>query len=384
MAETEILKTQICIVGAGPAGASLALFLEKEKINHIILDAASFPRDKICGDGLDLNSIAMLNHIDPSILEKELKDDGLFNPSWGFRLINPNGKTSEFTFVPEKGKEHQPPYAVTKRIDFDNLLINRFNPQFTTFLSETKATKFEKLDTGWKIEAQQKNKSINIYCNLLVGADGDRSFVLKYVAERNINKEHYGAGLRQYWEAVEGLHEKNLLEVFFPKNNLPLSYFWIFPLGKGMANVGYVMISSVVQKNNFNIKEIFNDLIQNNPALKGRFKNAKPLEPVKGWGLPLASSKRQCYGDGWILVGDAASFICPTTGEGIGTGMRTSFIASKFIRNAIEQNKFDATVFKNYDRELYKRMQGHINTFNITQFISPIMLGGWLKILFIL
>ena len=66
------IKTPICIIGAGPAGASTSIFLCKMNIEHVIVDAAVFPRDKICGDGIDLNAIRVLNHIDTAIVDKEL------------------------------------------------------------------------------------------------------------------------------------------------------------------------------------------------------------------------------------------------------------------------------------------------------------------------
>ncbi|MBK7308042.1 MAG: hypothetical protein IPI88_14115 [Chitinophagaceae bacterium] len=57
------------------------------------MDAASFPGDKICGDGLDLNTIRVLNHIDPAIIEKELAaNKNCFTASQGFRFILPNGR----------------------------------------------------------------------------------------------------------------------------------------------------------------------------------------------------------------------------------------------------------------------------------------------------
>ncbi len=63
-----VYSTKICIVGAGTAGATTSIFLAKMGIPHMIVDAAIFPRDKICGDGLDLNVVRVLNHIDPDLV----------------------------------------------------------------------------------------------------------------------------------------------------------------------------------------------------------------------------------------------------------------------------------------------------------------------------
>jgi len=189
-----------------------------------------------------------------------------------------------------------------------------------------------------------------------------------------VHRDHYAGGVRQYWSGVQGIHTKHLMEVYYPEA-FPMSYFWIFPLGDGFANVGYGMLSSVVVKKNYNIREIFTTLIETDSILKERFSGAKALDSVRGWGLPLATLRRKCSGDGWLLVGDAASMISPTTGEGIGTGMQTGFIAAKFIKRAVDNDCFDETSFKNYDREIYKRMEDDIKLFNISMWFSPKMMG---------
>jgi len=136
-------------------------------------------RDKICGDGLDLKAITMLNHIDKSILENELKENGKIQACWGFRLINPKGKYTEFVFEPPVGNENKPPYGVSKRISFDNILIQKLDDTFATFFQETKAIKIDRIQEKWHVLIQQNDKQKIIIADLLVGADGDHSIVLK-------------------------------------------------------------------------------------------------------------------------------------------------------------------------------------------------------------
>ena len=64
-----------------------------------------------------------------------------------------------------------------------------------------------------------------------------------------------------------------------------------------------------------------------------------------------------------MLTGDAASLVCPTTGEGIGPAMRSGYIAAHFIKRAIDENNFSAEVFKNYEREIYKDLLSDIRIF---------------------
>lgn len=366
------LHTKVCIIGAGPAGATTAIFLAKQNVEHIIIDAAQFPRDKTCGDGLDLKAIAVLNNIDKNIIATETLPQGRINASYGFRIITTKGKHIEFDYKPQC--KNLPPYGTSKRIDFDNLLIQKFDTNYTQFLQQTKAISINKIEDKWQIVVQQNNETLKIICNLLVGADGDHSIVLKTIGERKIDRKHYSAGVRQYWQNVAYTHSSNLMEVYFPKK-YPMSYFWIFPLKNGLSNVGYGMQSQVAAKYKYNVKEIFEDLLLNDNNLKHRFTTATPQENIKGWGIPFASLQRKCFGNGWLLVGDAASMISPTTGEGIGTGMTTGVVAAKFIAQAVELNKYDETVFKNYDREIYKRTNDDIKLYKLCLWISPKFMG---------
>ena len=102
-----------------------------------------------------------------------------------------------------------------------------------------------------------------------------------------------------------------------------------------------------------------------------RFHRAAPLEKPQGWGLPLASRRRRAFGDGYLLAGDAASLVCPTSGEGIGTGMMSGFIAAHFVQNALKNRRFDAEQFKHYDREIYRRLNDEIRLYNMMMRLSP-------------
>jgi len=355
------LHSVVCIIGAGPSGAATSIFLSRLGIKHIIVDSATFPRNKTCGDGLDLKSVRMLNHIDPAILSEIAVADPHFTPSWGFRFITPQGRVRNFEYKPLPGKIHQPPFFVCKRMYFDHFLVKRIDKQTATFLQGTKVVDISRNAGVWHITAKQKDTAVSITCNLLIGADGDHSVVLRYLGQRTIQKEYYAGSVRQYWKNIAGLHEKNLLELYYPKDK-PFSYFWIFPLPNGEANVGFGVQSDLIAKHDYDLKHIFNDLITTDKMLKHRFADASPVGPVQGWGLPLASLQRKASGDGYLLVGDAASLVSPVTGEGIGTGMMSGYVAAHFAKHAIEKNNFNADVFAHYNREIYKRLMDDVKT----------------------
>ena len=98
------------------------------------------------------------------------------------------------------------------------------------------------------------------------------------------------------------------------------------------------------------------ELIAKDPVLKARFKNAKLEGDVKGFGLPLGSKKRPISGEGFMLVGDAASLIDPFTGEGIGNALYSGMFAAEQAARCLEANDFSAAFMQNYDHAAYQRM----------------------------
>jgi menaquinone-9 beta-reductase len=359
MIQTFPEKIDICIIGAGPSGTTTSLFLSKMGIPHLLVEKDTFPRDKICGDGLDLKVMRVLNHYDPNSAYELLKQTEQFGQSWGMRLIGANGLTKDLVYEAKEGQVNFPMFCTSKRLDFDHFLVKKIDKTYANFQQGAEVKNIERVEGGLVLTIHQKGAIYTVFTKMVVGADGDHSVVLRKLDERKIDRRHYAAALRQYYKGIEGMHPKGLLEVYFPKS-MPLSYFWIFPLPNGEANVGFGMASSMVSQKKINIKEKMADIIQNDPIIAPRFKNATPLEKMQGWGLPLASKRKKNYGDNYLLAGDAGSLICPTTGEGIGTGMLSGYIAAHYIQKALKNNDFSAESFKTFHRESYKRLSQDI------------------------
>jgi geranylgeranyl reductase family protein len=351
----ELNASSIVIIGAGPGGCATSLFLAKHKIPHTIIDKAIFPRDKVCGDALSGKTVYVLNQLDPSIIPAFDKQKEQFIESWGVKFVAPNGKAIDIPFKQDMSKEKYPPGFISKRIDFDNELFNRLDKNYATVLDGTEVTEITRNNDLFDVTIV-KNNSTQILKNikLLVGAEGDRSVVSKKLSPNKKENDHYCAGIRAYYEGVEGMHSQNFIELHFLPEMLP-GYFWIFPLPNGMANIGAGMLSSEVSKRKVNLKADMLKAIENNPAISARFKNAKLHGKIQGWGLPLGSKKRPVSGDGFLLVGDAGSLIDPFTGEGIGNALYSGMMAATQIADAVKQNRFDAAFLKQYDDAFYAR-----------------------------
>ncbi len=345
--------TPVCIVGAGPAGAAASLFLTKLKIHHVILEKETFPRDKICGDGLDPNTLRVLQHFDPKAVAELVADAENCQPLKCLRVYAPNRRFSDMF---AQTTDDRPLYIVSKRFHFDNWLFSKLPSEYATILTNATVKNLVRKNGIVTVDFTYENIDYQIDTPLILGADGDHSTVQRKLDERKIDRDHYAAALRQYHHNVTPLEGEPRLEVYFPKN-LPFGYFWIFPLPNGVSNVGLGMQSSELSRTKTNLREAMKDILENDPIIAPRFKNAKPLEESKGWGLPLASRLRKAYGDNFLLLGDAASLIHPLSGEGIGSAMVSGYIAANMAAKALAANRFDADFLQPYQKEAGKRLK---------------------------
>ena len=108
-----------------------SLFLSKNKIHHTILDKATFPRDKVCGDGLSGKVVSVLKKLDASIITEITKNDKQFLGSWGVMFVAPNGKKLDIPFKKDLSQEAHPPGFVAKRVDFDYFLTKKISSPYS-------------------------------------------------------------------------------------------------------------------------------------------------------------------------------------------------------------------------------------------------------------
>lgn len=353
----QILNTDVLILGAGPGGAATALFLAKENIPCIVVDKAVFPRDKICGDALSGKVVEILNRYDRSFVEKLSLDPIQLN-CWGVTFVAPNLEELSIPFrnKPKKTDEKREiaPGFITKRYDFDHFMVKEVKKHAGVNLMEgVEIDQFVKTPEGFT--CSDKSGNYIIHAKLVIDGSGAHSQFAKKIGKLEVEKEHHCAGLRVYYKGVTGIKEGNYIELHFLKDFLP-GYFWIFPLADGQCNVGVGMRSDYVGKKRINLKTELNNIIQKYPQLSERFKNAEPVDDIRGYGLPLGSKKRAISGDNYMLIGDAASLIDPFTGEGIGNAILSGYTAAQQAKEAIESKNFSGTALKKFDEAIYRRL----------------------------
>jgi len=360
---------RVLIVGAGPAGMATALFLAKKGIPSTLIDKATFPRDKICGDGLSGWVLHMLDKLDESWGEELVQDHSFSDHqsgglgSWGIRFYAPNGKSITLPYLSKYNPE-RPPGIVMRRKEFDYFLYHKVkNTDAIEMIEGTEITDFkndgDKIVLTKRHNTTRQNTTPTRYTGkIAVFADGARSKFAQQLSGIQKDDHHHATGIRTYYKSVTIDPESavgNPVEFYFLRSVLP-GYLWIFPLPGGFANVGIGIRTDVMKKKKIHLKSELARCIREDPQLKKRLGGATQTGPVEAWNLPLGSKKRKLSGNRCLLVGDAASLVDPFTGEGIGNALNSGMHAAEQISEAIRLNRFDEEFLKGYDKRIYDKL----------------------------
>lgn len=326
---TSNTKYDIIIVGAGPAGATAALYAKRHGLTTLLLDKQSFPRDKICGDALSGKSVGILRDLE--LLDEVENLPGAFVQSVTFSSPAHDMFNIDLT---QTSLKNIPKGFVIRREIFDEFMFCKAKEAATKYIENFTVTDILS-ENGTVVGVKGKDHSTETreeYKGKIVfGADGYNSIVARKLGLYEHDPKHWVVALRCYYKDVKGLTDQ--IELHYVDEVVP-GYFWIFPLEENYANIGIGMLHHFIKKNNIDLKTALDNAI-NSAFFKERFKNATPVEKPIGWNLPVGSKRRKNFGNGFMLLGDAAGLIDPFTGEGIGNAMYSARIAVETAEKAI-------------------------------------------------
>lgn len=334
------------VVGAGPSGSSCAALLSDKGFRVLLLDKARFPRDKVCGDavgGKALNVLARLG------IEGEIRKKGFLRSS-GIIFSSPSGDEVE---IPIANDDEMAGGFVCRRKDFDNMVFSNAKGKCAV-LEEAEAVDllFEgRRARGVKVKTAD-GKISDFFSKVVIGADGANSLVARKAGMVRFEPAHSCSAVRGYYSGIEGL--RGNIEIHFLPECMP-GYFWIFPLSGNEANVGVGMLLEDIVKRKLNLPVVLEKCLKSR-KFADRFAGAKLEGGVGGWTLPLASAKRRCAGNGFILLGDAASLIDPFSGEGVGNGMKSAAIAADAIGEALSRGLVTEEDCLLYEKTLWQEI----------------------------
>ena len=347
----------IIIIGAGPAGATCALQLRHSKLNVLLIDKATFPRSKTCGDAITGRSIKTLFRCCPELVE-QFRTFPLKTEIKHTRLNINHHKPIDIHWVNEA--------YCCRRADFDQALLQGVR-QYAPNVQILEGFQVNDIIEGDTVPGRyivgNSNQQRYFSTQFLVGSDGTQSIVGKKLTTTRLEQNHHAGAVRAYFSGVKGLH-LNRTEVFVLPEFMP-GYFWVFPLSEDTANIGFGMLTSSIAQQKINLKEAVYAFIQASPELKARFDESTQEGKLEGFGLALGSRRVPMSGEHFLLTGDAASLIDPASGEGISNAIVSGKMAAETIVAAFEAQDFSADFVKDYDKKLFKIIGKELKTSTI-------------------
>jgi geranylgeranyl reductase family protein len=320
------MKTDVLVVGAGPAGSAAAAWAARAGLDVTLVDAETFPRDKPCGDGLTPRAIAELDALGASQwITTRARNAGLRAAGFGQTLYLPWPGGS----LPNYG-------SAAPRLQLDDAIRKVALEAGVTPVEGLRATDVDRDEHG-RVAAvvftDAEKNTTRIHCHRLIVADGVRSQLGRVLGREWHRSTAYGVAARAYISSGRSDDPwiSSHLELRGTQNELLSGYGWIFPLGDGDVNIGVGTLATDKHPAEVNLRQLtqhYTDQQREDWELDGE------LRATWSAMLPMGGAVSGVAGPNWMLVGDAAGCVNPLNGEGIDYGLETGHLAALLLSDA--------------------------------------------------
>ncbi|GHD27822.1 drug:proton antiporter [Nocardiopsis kunsanensis] len=321
------------VVGAGPSGATTAYYLAQAGLDVLLLEKTSFPREKVCGDGLTPRAVKQL-----TAMGITFEDEGWIK-NHGLRLVGAGARLE----LPWPDLAEYPGFGLVRtRYDFDQILVDRAVAAGAELMERTPVT--------GPIIDERSNRIVGVHAKnadreptsfrapLVVASDGNSSRLSVAMGVRKRDDRPMGVAVRTYFESPR--HDDDFLEAWLElwdrsgdKDVLMPGYGWVFGVGDGTSNVGLGILNSTSSFQDVNYRKLLQRWTASMPEEWG-FTEENQRGSIRGAALPMAFNRVPHYSRGLMLVGDAGGMVNPFNGEGIAYAMEAARLAADVIVQA--------------------------------------------------
>ena len=325
-------SADVIVVGAGPAGASTATYLARAGLEVLVLDRARFPRAKPCAECLspqasrlldDLGVLSAIERSGPAHLE-------------GVAVRSPDGTWLVGNYGGPRDRRHRPYRPVSlavRREVLDQILVNAARFAGAAVLEGVRVTDVVHDGTTRVagVRALMRDGSrIELRARLVVAADGLRSMIARRVGLAHVARFPKRMSLGAHYTGVEGVGPYGEMHVERD------GFVGVADVGGGITTVAMVVPADRAKEMSGDKARFLDEWIASRRHLAPRFAKAKRIDEVWATG-PFASQARRAWAPGVALVGDAADFFDPFTGEGIYAALRGGELLAQHVVDALGQ-----------------------------------------------
>nr|WP_198424033.1 geranylgeranyl reductase family protein [Microlunatus antarcticus] len=354
----------VLVVGAGPAGSAAAAWAARHGLDVLLADAAAFPRDKACGDGLTPRAMAELERLGLAAWASgRVTNRGLRAHGFGqvLELPWPGGH------LPDHG-------SAVPRTELDDRIRLVADASGARMLLGARAV--DVVRHGEQVTAvlfDTAEGRVEVTCRWLVVADGVRSPLGRMLGRTWHRETAYGVAARGYAET--GRDDdwiSSHLELRGERGELLSGYGWIFPLGGGRVNVGVGTLATAKRPANVSLKPLMRYYADGQTE---RFALTSEVRDPSSALLPMGGAVSGVSGPNWLLIGDAAACVNPLNGEGIDYGLETGRFAADLIASGDEATQaWPALLREHYGTSfsIARRLAGLITVPGLLGRLGPI------------
>ncbi|MFQ6101212.1 MAG: geranylgeranyl reductase family protein [Anaerolineae bacterium] len=332
------MQTDVAIVGAGPAGSVAAQRLAAAGVRVVLLERATFPRDKPCGDGITARGLAVLARMGLGEWASRFPA-----PEVG-RMTSPDGQVLDVHL--KAGDGYCYGRTIPRRL-LDARLAQAAMEAGVRLVEGARVRSVEQAD-GYKTRIIADG--LEVAAEMVILADGSHAAVT-----RRLGLAQGSPGIvaiRQYFAGDIG--PPGRMEIHFQQGIVP-GYTWLFPMGDGHVNVGAGTFTWRVRRGGVPLREVLARFVSDPAATEGRLARAEPAGPVRGHPLRTRLCDTHTYAERVLVVGDAAGLVNPLSGEGIAPAMESGELAAAHALAALEAGDFSARALAPYSQALHAR-----------------------------